>query len=74
MIAEKYPSVNPVEAGKIVKEAFPFVKRQNYNTKKCSQHYYYNIREKISNTVDDHNDNSEFILSFTCNPTLIAKK
>jgi len=37
----------PVEAGKIVKQAFKWFKRQNYNTGKCSDHYYYNIRPRI---------------------------
>lgn len=45
-IAVKYRSVNPFEAGKIVKKAFPFVKRQNYHPRNgSSESYYYSIRE-----------------------------
>jgi hypothetical protein len=49
-IASRYPSVNPVEAGKIVKKAFPLVKRQNYHPSNCiSESYYDNIRESKLN-------------------------
>lgn len=65
-IAAKYPRVYPVEAGKIVKTAFPYVKRQNYKTRKCnSEHYYYNIRDidNVSNTsMSQQHGNTEITI------------
>ena len=56
MIHSRYPTVTPVEAGEIVKYAFPFVKRQNYHTKRgISESYYYRMRLRA-----EDNDSEQF--------------
>lgn len=47
ILLKEYPTITPVEAGKITKQAYPFAKRQTYHQKNgSSETYYYRIRAK----------------------------
>ena len=53
LLLSRFPNVTKVEAGKILREAFPFTKRQTcHHTNGKSEYYYYRVRLLSNNTAE----------------------